>query len=195
MIAQDWANLVIIVSFGITFFLFFRLYLKKKTLLELYLGLAAGSISFSYACILFFNTLPSFIEWGRLVAVTFYISGLLVLIRESKPPFARFPVYLTALPFISFLFFPLIIDSIAIKNLINGIYQGGALLVTVLIFTVNNARTKGRRYYLLGLSLITIAFIGYWTSVYFDFEAYTWAVKIILSSGILVTVFRFIQDR
>lgn len=195
MLTQDWVNLVVMVSFGITFFLLFRLYLKKRTLLELYFSLAAVSVAFPYAYMLFLDTLPGLIEWGRLVAVTFYISGLLVLIRESKPPFARFPVYLTALPFIGFLFFPLMIDSLAIKNLINGIYQGGALLVTLLIFTVNNTKTKRRRYYLLGLGLITFAFIGYWTSIYLDYEAYIWAIKIMLSTGILITFFRFIQDR
>jgi uncharacterized membrane protein len=195
MLLQNWLNLVLAISFGITFFLLFRLYLKKRNLLELYFSLSAAAVAFPYTYGLFFDIHPSLLEWGRLVAITFYISGLLVLIRESKPPFARFPIYLTALPFVSFLFFPLIIDSLAIKNLINGIYQGGALIVTLLIFTVNNVKTKGRRYYLLGLGLVTIAYLGFWGSTFLDYEGYAWSIKIILSTGILITVFKFIQNR
>jgi uncharacterized membrane protein len=140
-----------------------------------------------------FQTVVDIFQWGKLIAVTFYISGLLVLIRESKPVFARFPIYLTALPFVSFLFFPLIIDSIVIKDLINAIYQGGALIVTVLVFTLRQAKERNRRYYIIGISCISAAYLSYWLlfnrSISMDL---VWVSEILLCVGILFTAFRFI---
>lgn len=194
---DKWVDLVVSFSFGTAFVIFFKLFLKKRTLLELYFSLAALTLAIPYFLDLFSPDLNfDFFRWGKLVAITFYISGLLVLIRESKPVFARFPIYLTALPFVSFLFFPLIIDSIVIKDLINAIYQGGALAVTVLVFTLNQARQKGRRYYIIGLSFISAAYIGYW--LYFNRITnpdLTWITEILLSVGILVVLFRFIKSQ
>src|SRR5690606_31703623 len=99
---------------------------------------------------------------GRLIAIITYISGLLILIRQSKPIFARFPLYMTALPFLSVLFFPLILDSYIIKDLLNAIYQAGALLVTGLIFSLIFARSSGRRYYFLGIGAAAASYITYW---------------------------------
>ncbi|HBQ59506.1 MAG TPA: hypothetical protein DD671_07730, partial [Balneolaceae bacterium] len=133
-----WIDLVVSLSFGTVFFLMLKLFIKRPSLLVAYFGISALAISTPYFLDLFgVESYIDLFQWGKLISITFYISGLLVLIRESKPIFARFPVYLTGLPFVSFLFFPLIIDSIVIKELINAIYQGGALVVTVLIFTLN----------------------------------------------------------
>lgn len=192
-----WIDLVVALSFGTSFVLLFRLFLQKRTLLDLYFSLAALLISIPYFFDLFQIEVPfNLFEWGRLLAITVYISGLLVLIRDSKPIFARFPQYLTALPFVSFLFFPLIIDSMVIKDLINAVYQGGALVVTVLVFTVNLAKKRGRRYYIVGLSLVIAAYLSYW--LYLSrtgTDNFNWISEILLSSGILITVIRFIKAK
>ncbi|MEX2477415.1 MAG: hypothetical protein WD357_03195 [Gracilimonas sp.] len=194
---EKWVDLVVSFSFGTAFFRLFKLFLKRRSLLELYFSLAGLTISIPYFLDLFqVEPISVLFQWGKLISITIYISGLLVLIRESKPAFARFPLYLTALPFVSFLFFPLIIDSIVIKDLINAIYQGGALAVTVLVFTLNQARQKGRRYYIIGLSLISASYIGYW--VYLNRsnnEDLIWVTEILLSVGILVALFRFIKSQ
>ena len=117
------------------------------------------------------------------------------MIRESKPIFARFPVYLTALPFVSFLFFPLIIDSIVIKDLINAIYQGGALIVTVLVFALKQAKKRNRRYYIIGITGVATSYLSYWlifnrsTSV-----DMVWVSEILLCVGILFATIRFIHS-
>lgn len=194
---QKWVDLVVSFSFGTAFILLFKLFLKKRSLLELYFSLAAFTISIPYLLDLFqVDLFIDFFQWSKLISITIYISGLLVLIRESKPAFARFPLYLTALPFVSFLFFPLIIDSIVIKDLINAIYQGGALVVTVLVFTVNQARAKGRRYYIIGISLISSAYLSYWLFLNRINEPdLNWITEMLLSAGILVTLFRFIKSQ
>lgn len=190
---QKWVDLVVSFSFGTSFILLFRLFLKKRSLLELYFSLAAFVISIPYLLDLFqIQPIVNLFQWGKLISITIYISGLLVLIRESKPVFARFPLYLTALPFVSFLFFPLIIDSIVIKDLINAIYQGGALVVTVLVFTLNQVREKGRRYYIIGISFIAASYLFYWLYLNrVNDPDLIWITEMLLSAGIIVTLFRF----
>ncbi len=189
-----WTDLVVALSFGASFILLIRLFFQKRTLLYLYFGLSALCICIPYLLDLLQIKLAFHIfEWGRLASITIYISGLSVLIRDSKPVFARFPQYLTALPFVSFLFFPFIIDSMVIKDLINAVYQGGALVVTVLVFTVKLARQKGRRYYIIGLGSIVAAYLGYWLYLSRSgTDAFNWISEILFSVGILIIVIRMV---
>lgn len=195
MDTAKWIDLVVSLSFGTVFILMLKLFFKRRSLLIIYFGIAAFTISIPYFLDLFKLDLSvDLFQWGKLISITFYISGLLVLIRESKPVFARFPIYLTTLPFISFIFFPLIVDSIVIKELINAIYQGGALVVTVLIFTLNQARESKRRYYIIGIFCIGAAYLSYWIVLkQFDMEEFLWISEILLSIGILFAAFRFVK--
>lgn len=195
MDTAKWIDLVVSLSFGTVFILMLKLFFKRRSLLITYFGIAAFTISIPYFLDLFKLDLSvDLFQWGKLISITFYISGLLVLIRESKPVFARFPIYLTTLPFISFIFFPLIVDSIVIKELINAIYQGGALVVTVLIFTLNQARESKRRYYIIGIFCIGAAYLSYWIVLkQFDMEEFLWISEILLSIGILFAAFRFVK--
>lgn len=196
MDTTKWIDLVVSFSFGTVCILLLKLFFKKRTLLELYFSIAALIISLPYLFDLFqVETSYNLFQWGKLISVTIYMSGLLVLIRKSKPVFARFPQYLTALPFVSFLFFPLIIDSIVIKDLINAIYQGGALAVTVLVFTLNQARKRKRRYYIIGISCVGAAYLSYWLLFNrMNTPELIWISEILLSVGILFTTFRFIKS-
>ncbi|MEQ8525544.1 hypothetical protein [Gracilimonas sp.] len=190
-----WIDLVVSSSFGVVCVLLLKRFIQRRTLLELYFSLSALFISIPYLLDLFqVDVVINLFQWGKLISVTIYISGLLVLIRESKPIFARFPVYLTALPFVSFFFFPLIIDSIVIKDLINAIYQGGALAVTVLVFTLNQARKRRRRYYIIGLSSIGISYLGYWLIFNRTAPELIWISEILLTVGILFMTYRFIKS-
>lgn len=191
----EWIDLVVSLSFGTVIFLLLKLFIQRRSLLITYFGLASITITIPYLIDLFqFEMMFDLFQWGKLISITFYISGLLVLIRESKPIFARFPAYLTALPFVSFLFFPLIIDSIVIKNLINAIYQGGALVVTVLVFTLNQAKQSKRRYYIIGISSIGLAYLSYWVILrQMNMTDFYWISEILLSVGILFTVIRFVK--
>lgn len=191
----QWVDLVVSLSFGAVFVMFARLFLHRKSLLDLYFSLSAFFLVVPYLIDLFgYAEGIDLFEWGKLISVTFYISGLLVLIRRSKPVFARFPIYLTTLPFVSFLFFPLIIDSIIIKDLINAIYQGGALVVTVLVFTVNQVKAQNRRYYIIGLILIGASYLSYWLYLNrLNITHWYWVPEILLSAGIIITAIRFVK--
>lgn len=191
----QWIDLVVSLSFGAVFIMFLQLFVQRRSLLDLYFCLSAFTITIPYIIDLF-NIIVSIdlFEWGKLVSITIYISGLLVLIRRSKPVFARFPIYLTLLPFVSFLFFPLIVNSIIIKDLINAIYQGGALVVTVLVFTVNQVKQQNRRYYIIGLSLISASYIIYWLYLNrLNITHLYWLPEILLSVGIIIAAIRFVN--
>lgn len=196
MEASKWIDLILVLSTGFSTLLFLRRYLGGKSLLSLYFSLASFAICVPYCIHIFDLGLKDQVfEWGKLIAIITYISGLLILIRQSKPAFARFPAYMTALPFISILFFPLMLDSYIIKDLLNAIYQGGALFVTGLIFTINFAKAEGRRYYLMGVGSAAAAYTTYW--VYFNRVAtdFIWISEMLLAVAIVVTSLKFIQTQ
>ncbi|MEX0720828.1 MAG: hypothetical protein WD059_09185 [Balneolaceae bacterium] len=193
---SKWIDLVLTISTGICFIVLVRQYLKTRSLLELYFALAAIILGFPYLLdLLNYNAQFSLFEWFKLISITTYISGLLVLIRESKPVFARFPLYLTALPFISILFFPFITDSIVIKDMLNAIYQGGALIVTALVFTVNFARHNRRRYFLLGIGFVIAAYISYWFYLNRINSEHIWISEMLFSTGLLITTLRYTSQK
>ena len=76
-------------------------------------------------------------SWGNFICINLVLSALFVIIRDSKPMFARFPVYLTLLPLSGIIFFAVIPTSYAIKDILELIMQAGAILVAMLIFGVN----------------------------------------------------------
>ncbi|MTI86673.1 MAG: hypothetical protein FH748_01755 [Balneolaceae bacterium] len=162
-------DIIVLLSAAFTFVSFIQIYLQKKELLHLYFGLSALSIFAGYLAIFISQEYGNIIfEWARFVSITIIISALLVLIRNLKPGFARFPSYMSALPFISIVFFPLVVDSISIKELVNAIYQGGALVVCLLVFSINHFRSTPRLFFKLSLLLLVTAYTVYWF-----FEAYT----------------------
>ena len=74
---------------------------------------------------------------GKFLSISLVLSALFVIIRDSKPVFARFPVSLTLLPLIGIIFFAIIPTSYAIKDILELIMQAGAILVALLLFGVN----------------------------------------------------------
>ena len=82
--------------------------------------------------------LQSLNTWGNFVSIVSVLSALFMMIRESKPVFARFPFYLTFLPFISLIFFGLLDVSFAIKDLLIIIFKAGALLVSFMLFGIHS---------------------------------------------------------
>ena len=130
-------------------------------------------------------------EWGDLLAITTALCGLFIEIRESKPVFARFPIYLTGLPFLSVFFYPLVIDSLVIKNLLQLIYQGGAIVVAILVVSINQFLHKQREYLLTACMIFLMAYISFWffgDLEYFDFKN---ASRIVFSLGIIIALIGF----
>lgn len=100
-----------------------------------------------------------FLNTASLVCI---LSALFNLIRESKPIFARFPPILGYLPFVILLFIPLILEQSVIYNLILGTFQGGALIVSILIFSINQKNQRSYLLLIIGTIVCLIAFIFFW---------------------------------
>lgn len=121
--------------------------------------------------------------WGDIVAITFVQCGLFVMIRNSKPVFARFPIYLTALPLITLLFYPIVSDVQVVTNLLKMTYQGGAILVGLLVIAINHYLHKQREVLLISCFMFLAAYILFWT----EYENSTLALvsSVLMSFGFI----------
>lgn len=141
-------------------------YLRLITLV--YLIVAATNISVGYISVTYASeTIQS---WGSFISAVAILSTLFMIIRDSKPVFARFPYYLTFLPFISLIFFGSLEVNIAIKNLLIMIFEAGAILVGLIIFGINTYLYSISRIYLIGTLIFLINFILAFTDFYNTFN-------------------------
>ena len=113
--------------------------LNLRNLTKIYL---LGSLCCFFTVKIYVLIGPSYLmrdveSWGNFICINLVLSALFVIIRDSKPMFARFPVYLTLLPLSGIIFFAVIPTSYAIKDILELIMQAGAILVAMLIFGVN----------------------------------------------------------
>lgn len=154
--------LYLIVGIPVTIYLF---YLAKKV--QSLSITMFGSALFSFLLGILFNLVDSkgisnTKEWGDLIAITLILCGLFVRIRESKPIFARFPLYLTFLPIVILFFYPFVADSNVVKILLKMILQGGALLTSLLLVTINQYIYRNRLVLLISIFLFLISYTFIW---------------------------------
>ena len=128
------------------------------------------------------------VEWGNVAAVAFVLSGLAILIRESKPVFAQFPLIYTALPLLIILSYILIKDTLAIKEWLLLIYQGGALTVALLMYAVYTYRSFDYVFLLTASGVFTITYIIYWFVPRIQ-QDFSWIWQFFLALGMLTAVY------
>ena len=135
--------------------------LNLRNLAKLYL---LGSICSFFTSKIYVLIGPSYLvrdveTWGNFISISLVLSALFVLIRDSKPMFARFPIYLTLLPLTGIIFFAVIPTSYAIKDILELIMQAGALLVALLIFGVNTYLFRWKWTFLVSILAFLCAYI------------------------------------
>tara|TARA_B100000575_G_C23137862_1_gene661482 strand:+ start:1760 stop:2368 length:609 start_codon:yes stop_codon:yes gene_type:complete len=99
------------------------------------------------------------VAWGNFVSISLVLSALFVIIRDSKPVFARFPIYLTLLPLTGIVFFAIIPTSYAIKDILELIMQAGAVLVALLLFCVNTVLFEWKWTFIISILAFLFAYI------------------------------------
>lgn len=165
---------------------------KVNSLSVLIFGMALiaflAGVSVDY---LFSSSIKNGREWGDLIAITMTLCGLFIEIRESKPVFARFPMYLTFLPFLTILFYPLVIQSEVIKNLLQLIYQGGAIVVAILVISINQLLHKQRGFLLSACLIFLAAYVSFWFMGEINSFPSKEAAKIIFTIGIIIAAIGF----
>lgn len=159
-------------------------------LAALFFTLGQGSVVLdgllgSYGLTISSNTVS---EWTSIIAISFLLSGLAVLIRESKPVFAQFPLIYAALPLLLVFSYWLVKDTLAIKEWLMSIFQGGALLVALLMYGVHSYRRNYFSYTLGAVALFLITFALYWFVPGIK-NYYTWIWELLLGLSIALCTF------
>ncbi|NGP89075.1 hypothetical protein [Fodinibius halophilus] len=135
-----------------------------------------------------FTTTADFIlEWGHITCLAFVLSSLAVFIRESKPVFAQFPMLYTGLPLLIVLSYFLVKDTYALKNWLIMIYQGGAITVSILMYSVYTYRRKQYALILIGSIIFLFSYLLYWYVPGIQ-PSYAWLWQLLLAAGLLTIV-------
>ena len=196
-----WVTLLMVFVGGFVAGKLFNLTNKKGRLK--YLGLTVASVLFTIMHLALFieglssvaeiTTATEFIfEWGHIISLAFILSSLAIFIRESKPVFAQFPMVYTALPLLIIISYLLVQDTYALKTWLLAIYQGGAILVGLLMYSVYTYRRRDYSLILAGVILFLISYILFWHVPQMN-ESYSWTWKMTLSIAMVVSAFGYEQ--
>jgi len=196
----EWYSLVACISalVGIAIHIRYRLFTTKAAL---FLLVALICTAFGYGASLLVSlvsTLPQIvtliIDYAWIVATSFTLTALANILRNDKPGFARYPFLFTLLPLLIIPVFALISDTILIKNWVLGLFQAGALLISVLLFGLMAMREKTFRSILLTWPFFAASWTLKW--ILPDLSSTYWLVPILLSAGIILAskAFQIIQS-
>lgn len=130
------------------------------------------------------------VEWGHIISLAFILSALAVFIRQSKPVFAQFPLVYAALPLFIVISYVLVANTYALKDWLLSIYQGGAILVALLMYSVYTFREQRYIYILGGIILFLITFLVYWY-IPGASENTDWLWKTFLIFSLLLTLYGY----
>lgn len=192
-----WA-LGIIAAFGSSNFLFYGI--KRKDFMLLSYGIAyflMGLASIAIALGAFnstFNQIDRGILFSRFAIYAchmFFYSGLAIMLRDTKPEFARFPIAFVSLPLFLIFLFPLANTTPIILEWVQLIFQAGAVLILSMVVTVLGQHNR-IFYRLLWSSLFfTISVLLYYLKSIPELISEMWRWPFLLG----VTIFAFYFDR
>lgn len=128
---------------------------------------------------------------GDLVGITLVLCALFVKIRNSKPVFARFPLPMTLLPLVGIFFYPMIIQADVVKDLLRITYQGGAIIVGILVISINHLMYKQRSLLLLACLIFAISYVSYWFIDFPDLQYLEVSSIILMAIGMLLGALGF----
>ncbi len=192
MFAIDWITVLFLISGSVSTIILFVVAKRSSSVSNLFFGLS--SLSFTLGVLLGLindDILNIAREWGDLLAMTLVLCGLFVKTRNSKPVFARFPMPMTMLPLIGVLFYPLINQADVIKDLLWITYQGGAIIVAILVITINHLMYKQRALLLLACLMLGSSFVIFWFVTIIDREFSEDIANVLLSAGMLISALGF----
>lgn len=185
---EQWTAIYIFFISLFSFITLIRLAKEKKSLVKLLFSFALISLSLIQVTLFFnLNYIQTVQDWLGVISITSVLAALFSLIRNSKPSFASFPVQLVFVPYLMIAFFHFVPDSAVIKNLLQSIYQAGAIIVGLLIFIMLQIRFKNRVYDLISVHIFTFSFAFYWFDI-LNPNIDVLLSKILLGLGIILFV-------
>ena len=147
--------------------------IHKKTRRLKFLGLFWAALLFvavSVAIILqpiISNNFISFLlaqlsEWGHIYSLALILSSLLLFVRESKPEFSRFPVSYVIFPILIVFSYLLVYNTVVLKKWLISIYQGGAVVVSMLIYGIYSYREQIYQRTFVGSVLLFFSYLAFY---------------------------------
>ena len=124
------------------------------------------------------------LEWLHITGISLGLSVLALENWVDRPNIARYPFWLNFTPLLLLFSYLLVYDTIYLKNILAGIYEGGALLTGLLLFGLFTSRTLDYLYSLIGLLLLSVSFILFWFPGDPAAEA-GWLWKLFATAGVL----------
>ncbi len=103
--------------------------------------------------------------WLDLLVISMILSYELVFIREAKPDFLRSPFVYVFIPYLSLLFFPLILNTDVLQSLVVGVFQAVALLVALLLFIIEISNKKMPVSNIMPLLVLILGYTLYWARI------------------------------
>ncbi len=185
MLIEQWIGVYLAIVSFYSAYILLPVVLHSKTLSSSLFALSVLSI-FTSSILVIFSLEGR--EWANLSAIIFCLCALFALVRDSKPVFARFPAYFSLMPLISFLFYPVIMNTKVIENLVIATYQGGAITVGLLIIVIHQIKYRNHLLLLSGAILFLSSYILFWFfKDYSSISIFILGVAIILISQGLVS--------
>ena len=123
--------------------------------------------------------------WFRICAISLTLCSLAVLIRNSKPQFARFPMFFCAVPLVLIATYPYASHTLVLKEWLIGAYQGGAIFILLMVHLVLLRTSRSHALILGGAGVLVLAYLFFWFPVILPVET-PWLWKLLLASGIVV---------
>lgn len=140
--------------------------------------------------------LDNALDWIQVVGVSFALCGLAIENWEDRPAVARFPFVLVYAPILLIITYVFVFDTLFLKEVIIAIYEGGAVLIALLLFGLFGAKNTDYLYVLAGLILLLLSFAVYWfPSEVISNNEWIWKVVVIISVYLLQKGYRFATER
>lgn len=101
-------------------------------------------------------------EWFRITGISVGVAALALENWYDRPFIARYPFWLNFMPLLLLISYLIVYDTVFLKNILAGIYEGGAIVAALLLFGLFSRRDETYIYALAGLIAIMLGFIIFW---------------------------------
>lgn len=176
---MNWSEILLLVSAALSLFLLFYKGSGHRQI-RIFAAIAILSVSVTLFPGMFSAREAMVLEWARITGITTVLLVLAFIIRQLKPYYARYPYPFSFTPLAVLIFYPMVSDTAVLKDLLNQILQGGALLIALLL-TLSLGRRIQKRFILWGgVLLLTISCAAYWMISAEAFSPWLWQSSLAL---------------
>lgn len=177
-----WSEILIAFTGTVSAAILFFFSEKSYLLLKFYLSTALLGPVFIFFDAHTLASDPDMVKgWLSIGSITILLIVQANLIRELKPIYTRYPVYFTYSPLIIIGSYPFILNANSLIVLMHQVLQGGALLITMLLYLTLFQKLKRHFIYLGGFLLLLLTFLGFW---FFNDLIQSWMWNLTFAVGI-----------